>query len=1104
MNVQELRQILKRAKKNGVKRLVLHRKGITELPAEIGLLTELTHLDLGCNRLKALPPEIGKLTKLTYLDLTLNQLKTLSPEIGRLVNLRELNIEETNLNRLPSEIGKLRNLTHLNLCNNHLKVLPAEIWKLKNLRELNLGANKLTLLSTKIGKLNKLTHLNPWGNPLKTLPPEIWKLTNLRELSLSSTKLTRLSPEIGLLKKLTHLNLGYNPLKDLPAELWRLTNLRVLNLMGTKLTLLPPEIGKLKNLTKLNLEEKKLTRLPPELWKLTNLQELNLGENKLTQLPPEIGLLTNLTHLGIGFNQLKALPPEIGKLRKLTRLGLGNNQLKIFPPEIWKLVNLRKLNLESNKLTQLPFEIGKLTKLTDLSLGNNLLKVFPEAITMLKNLTNLSIWNNPIQSIPAAIGNLKRLESLIIAYCGLTVLPVEIRELVNLKYLRLQGNLIRTIPREISKLKKLMLLILDGNGIETLPVEIGDLKKLINLSLADNRLTALPVGVFRLKFLKTLDLAKNAIKTLPAQVTDLKLEIACVKYFFNRDGGINLYKNPLADPPVEIVRQGRAAVLNYFKAVRGSAKAVRLFEAKVLIVGRGNVGKTFLLNRLIKDQVPPTVTTEGIDIHEWHIRTPKVKDFRANFWDFGGQEIYHATHQFFLTKRSLYLLVWEARKDDDLQTFDYWLNAVKLLSDSAPLLLVMNKSDERIKPIDEAELKKHFPNIQGFYKVSAKTGDGIPDLKKAILTQLDRLPHIGDRLPGEWLEVRKELEGFTKENEKGKDKAKENYIEYERYVGICKKCGLGKAPADYLARYYHDLGVFLNFETPPILKNIVFLKPDWATDAVYRLLDTRQVQENRGHFTVGQVGTIWKEYPTAIHPHLLELMKKFELVFELPGNQGYIVPGLLPVERPKIAWGKRDNLRFEYKYRFMPSGILTRFIARTYEMHQGRKYWRNGVVLEREGTEALVVGEPMDRKIRIHIRGRDKAGLLAIIRNHFEGIHESLNSPVREERLSCICEKCRKHEEPHYHAYTDILNAQESRVMELQCRKSFLMVPVTGLLGEYGFMHKVKCGVRRRGGDGAGDTYNYGDQINNYGQAGVLGKGGRAEGNAFERGGEGE
>ena len=47
----------------------------------------------------------------------------------------------------------------------------------------------------------------------------------------------------------------------------------------------------------------------------------------------------------------------------------------------------------------------------------------------------------------------------------------------------------------------------------------------------------------------------------------------------------------------------------------------------------------------------------GIDVIEWHFGMEGGQDFGVNMWDFGGQEIYHATHQFFLTKRSLYALV---------------------------------------------------------------------------------------------------------------------------------------------------------------------------------------------------------------------------------------------------------------------------------------------------------------------------------------------------------------------------------------------------------------------------------------------------------------
>ena len=79
----------------------------------------------------------------------------------------------------------------------------------------------------------------------------------------------------------------------------------------------------------------------------------------------------------------------------------------------------------------------------------------------------------------------------------------------------------------------------------------------------------------------------------------------------------------------------------------------------MLIVGEGGAGKTSLLRRLYQpDQPLPTEkeTTKGISIHRHEFPLKNGRRFRLNVWDFGGQEIYHATHQFFLTRRSLYLL----------------------------------------------------------------------------------------------------------------------------------------------------------------------------------------------------------------------------------------------------------------------------------------------------------------------------------------------------------------------------------------------------------------------------------------------------------------
>ena len=62
-----------------------------------------------------------------------NQLTELPPEIGNLTNLYRLELKGNQLAELPAEIGNLVNLAFLNLDDNQLTELPAEIWNLTNL-----------------------------------------------------------------------------------------------------------------------------------------------------------------------------------------------------------------------------------------------------------------------------------------------------------------------------------------------------------------------------------------------------------------------------------------------------------------------------------------------------------------------------------------------------------------------------------------------------------------------------------------------------------------------------------------------------------------------------------------------------------------------------------------------------------------------------------------------------------------------------------------------------------------------------------------------------------------------------------------------------------
>ena len=582
------------------------------------------------------------------------------------------------------------------------------------------------------------------------------------------------------------------------------------------------------------------------------------------------------------------------------------------------------------------------------------------------------------------------------------------------------------------------LLELSRIGLESLPPEIGKLTNLMMLDLSDNRLTSLPPEIGNLKKLIMLDLDNNQITHLPKEIINLELEIYLLRPHLLYDA-IFLTDNPLESPPIEVIEQGREAIKAYFEQIE-KEETIQLFEAKLLLVGQGGVGKTYLMNRLIHNKIDPaTVSTEGIYINQWIIKTKQTDRFRVNFWDFGGQEIYHATHQFFLTKRSLYLFVWESRTDADLLNFDYWLNTVKVLSDNSSVIVIQNKIDERKKSINQEGWKKRFPNIVEYHDVSATKPSNIDDLKDAIIREIGKLPHIGDLLPKRWIDIRKLLEGLN-----------ENFIPYSRYQEICDEFDMDDKQTSRLSEYYHDLGVFLFFKENPILRNTIFLKPEWATRAVYKVTDNQKVKDNFGKFHFSELADIWedkKEFPVEKHVELVELMKSFELCFELPNGQEYIIPELLRANQPELGWDYTDNLRFKYVYDFMPAGIITRFIVITHDLVKADFYWKDGVILTWENNEALVI-KTDNRIIEVWINGHDKKTLLGIIRRHINYIHSPFSNLKVNEMIPCNCSKCLKNPNPHFYSYQNLIVAQKKDVKEIQCQKGFKLVPIDKLFGE--------------------------------------------------------
>ncbi len=475
-----------------------------------------------------------------------------------------------------------------------------------------------------------------------------------------------------------------------------------------------------------------------------------------------------------------------------------------------------------------------------------------------------------------------------------------------------------------------------------------------------------------------------------------------------------------------------------------------LLEAKIVIVGNGEVGKTTLMKKLrdpgytFEQGTEPT--THGINIRPWQLDCP-FEDrssgiVNLNFWDFGGQDIYHATHQFFLTKRSLYIIVLDTLKGEDSLGFYYWLNIVKLLGADSPVIVVMNKSDLRTKHIDEYTFQHRFPNIAAFHRVSCLTGRGIPELIETIRRTLSRMPHLRTQLPRVWMDIRGTLTQLP-----------ENYIPLSRYIDICGQFGLDRERALFLSGYLHDLGVILHFSHDPLLQNMVILKPHWATGALYTLADTLAARETGGCFTFDQLNEIWATeiYPPELHPHLIRLMEKFELCFNFTGTPEYFVPELLPFQMPGPldgSYGEPGVLRFRYRYEFMPAGMVSRFAARSYYLIAERRFWKNGVELHFEDSRALVQGLPIKQEIHINLQGPLKSQLLGIIRSHFGHIHQTLNMEKGKhykEMVPCNCAECIHSEVPNFYEYDVLKKFAKKGVSTIHCPNSVETVEITKL-----------------------------------------------------------
>jgi internalin A len=762
----------------------------------------------------------------------------------------------------------------------------------------------------------------------------------------------------------TRLDLGNCGLTELPDALFELTWLEELNLSNWWYEFENEEI-----INKVSQNEGKANDLKGfsnDFYKLVNLKKFNHNrpghfDNSDISILKE---LKNLTYLNLGCHNMSSKKDFsfLKEMKKLTHLYLNNDHIKDLS-FLEQLNSLTHLDLGGNWLTDISF-LKNLNKLTHLNLEHNLIK----DISPLQNL-NLLICLNLGHNDLSHISFLQYLKSL--------------------THLNLTHNGIADFM-PLTYLSKLTCLDLHNSGI----ANISFLQNLQNLTVLKLK-RGFPTLTGR-------DLYKSNHRDCRNKIKD----ISSLKYL----KGLNyltLKDNPIQYIPKEILhnQENCATDLYAYWQDQKQSQTTLNNQLKIMFLGNGCVGKTTLLHWFLdnafKDLSLEDGRTHGIIIQPYKF---KGSDVLAHFWDFGGQEVYHATHRLFLGRRSLYLLVWATESPDaaheERHPPQYWLDMIADIggNERSRVLIVQNLFDGQTERNILTDAERQDYEIRGLdittYCINAKTGVKIKSLTSAIEEEAEQLLKTNiEELPTSWVNIRKAVAD--------KRLAKAKTLARADFEKICRDCGLTTDPSVILG-YLHRAGELFHYDNQ--FDNQIILDQEWALKAVYAVLKLKDddIINQNGRFRLSQLVKIWKKS----NPNLTEEEAKIFLNFMLANktmfytegsykdygdNPEFVVPQLLPIEKPEMysLWEDVPNkTRYQIEYTFLHRDIIERFIVATAHLSKKKSYWRNGLFIDYQNGKALVEVVLIEGKKRIQIEctGTTQNELLKTIREEFNKI----------------------------------------------------------------------------------------------------------------------
>ncbi|XP_059045025.1 leucine-rich repeat serine/threonine-protein kinase 1 [Achroia grisella] len=892
----------------------------------------LTRLELPNNELRLLPPDLFALLSLRYLNVAQNKLERLPtsedpfdedgtkwrgrnkkrPQVYSAPVLQELYLQDNRLEEIPPELFSLPSLATLDVSNNKLRSLPPRVWAAPALRDLNAALNHLRDL--------------PHGEqpaPECSSPPQVLSPASSQN-SASSSSAFNFTQSVSIFpwKKSDQKSSTRSPSIESndPEPLQQQEDEDGVIVIGN--------------------------RAGNAVWSEARRAHGWRGAARAPEGAaggPGAGAGagaggaggSSLSSLDLSHNQFSCVPAVLAcRAPALTRLNMAYNSLRSMSYVTSYPTSLRQLDLSHNEITCWP-SLPQVENFGSTE-GVPLACYCPNSSTSTSN-----------KSRPRSGGSVR--SQLLNAAC-----PAR-------RHLRLEG--LRTLILSNNLLTRIQLTT-DDDGHVSAPHDgshtddddddwnNGSSLKgrllfplLSMLDVSCNLLRAVPPAIHELTNLSVLNLSGNK------EISELPPQMGLLSRLWN----LNMAGCELHEPLRSMLHSGRYKsmdIVGYLKSVLQEARPYA--RMKLMIVGVQGIGKTSLLECLrqesaIQHRRKPTehwakrmgnkssrrnMSTVGVDIGTWTYEKQRSTRGPVTFrtWDFGGQQEYYATHQYFLSKRSLYLCVWRCTDGRrGLAAALHWLRSIQARAPGAPVIMVATHYDQVANwPLPEGECperlqrlirstvmgapdadKLGLPRVLDSLEVSCSTRHNIRLLADIIYSVAfsvkppgSKEPLLLQRVPATYLALEEAVTAVAAD-------LTQPVLRHDDYRRLVTQYIQSKnlrmfrdaAELHQATMFLHENGVVLHYDDAT-LKELYFVRPQWLCDVLAHVVTVREINPfaNNGIMKVEDLAHVFKASPLLSRGEeacslAASLLNKFELALCWDARL-LLVPPLLPDREP--------------------------------------------------------------------------------------------------------------------------------------------------------------------------------------------------------------